>query len=129
MRRCALFFLLGAWRSPQQFLVNEGHVSGLIDFEFPRSGDPTWEFAYWDFYTGNQPFMGARVPTQWLLEGYRQTGSLDPTFDLPIAVWQSALSLELVAYHRLRDDQEPDFLTFLRIWAKSRCHTSTVCTI
>jgi aminoglycoside phosphotransferase (APT) family kinase protein len=99
--------------SPQQIVVSEGHVSGLIDFEFPRSGDPAWEFAYWDFYTGNQPFRGTRVPTQWLLEGYRQTGSLDATIDLRIAVWRLALSLELLAYHGIRDDQEPDFLTFL----------------
>jgi aminoglycoside phosphotransferase (APT) family kinase protein len=99
--------------SPQQIVVSEGQVSGLIDFEFPRSGDPAWEFAYWDFYTGNQPFRGARVPTQWLLEGYRQVASLDAAFDLRIAVWRVALSLELLAYHGIRDDQEPDFLTFL----------------
>lgn len=105
--------LLHADFSSQQIMVSEGHVSGLIDFEFPCSGDPAWEFAYWDFYTGNQPFKGPRVPTQWLLEGYRQTSSLDATSDLRIAVWRVALSLELPVHHGIRDDQEPDVLAFL----------------
>jgi aminoglycoside phosphotransferase (APT) family kinase protein len=99
--------------SPQQILVSEGRVSGLIDFEFPRSGDPAWEFAYWDYYTGRRPFRGARLPTSWLREGYQQASALDATFEGRITLWRVALGLELLAYHGIRDDQEPAFLRFL----------------
>jgi aminoglycoside phosphotransferase (APT) family kinase protein len=99
--------------SPQQILVNEGKVSGLIDFEFPRSGDPAWELAYWDYYTGRRPFRGVRLPTSWLLEGYQQVTALDAGFEDRITFWRVALGLELLAYHGIRDDQEPAFLLFL----------------
>jgi len=99
--------------SPQQILVSDGQVSGFIDFEFPRSGDPAWEFAYWDYYTGRQPFRGPGIPTRWLLEGYGQSVPLDVMFHVRIAAWRLALGLELLAYHGIRDDQEPAFLAFL----------------
>lgn len=100
--------------SPQHILVHEGQVSGFIDFEFPRSGDPAWEFAYWDYYTGQQPFRGPRIPTSWLLEGYQSVVPCDATFEQRVVVGRLELGLQLLAYHGIRDDQEPAFLAFLR---------------
>jgi hypothetical protein len=85
----------------------------LIDFEFPRSGDPAWEFVYWDDYTGRLPFRGVRLPTLWLREGYQQATSLDAVFEGRIIFWKVALGLELLTYHGIRDDQDPAFLRFL----------------
>lgn len=93
--------------SPQQILVGAGQITGFIDFEFPRSGDPAWDFAYWDYFTGRQPFRGSRFPTQWLLEEYRQLLVSAITFDLRIVLWQLELGLELLAYHR--HDEVPDY--------------------
>lgn len=93
--------------SPQQILVNTGQVTGLIDFEFPRSGDPAWDFAYWDYFTGRQPFRGSVFPTEWLLEGYRPALLPDMAFDLRVALWRLELGLELLAYHR--HDSIPDY--------------------
>lgn len=97
--------------SPQQILVDAGRITGFIDFEFPLSGDPAWEFAYWDYFTGQQPYQGSMLPTEWLLEGYRQSLPPDPTFDLRIALWRLELGLGLMDYHR--HDQVPDYFLFI----------------
>lgn len=32
--------------NPGNVLINEGKISGIIDFEWAAAGDPAWEFAY-----------------------------------------------------------------------------------
>lgn len=99
--------------SPQNMLVHEGQLSGVIDFEYPASGDPAMDLAYWDYFR-HSPFhnpTGAALPTEWLLEGYRQHEP--PTFALHLAACRLQLGLDLLGYHGVRDDQDPRFLAFI----------------
>jgi len=68
--------------TPQNIMVEAGVFRGLIDFEFPASGDPATDLAIWDYYR-HSPFdnpTGAELPTEWLVEGYQRETPLDASF-------------------------------------------------
>jgi aminoglycoside phosphotransferase (APT) family kinase protein len=94
--------------SPQQILVDAGTVGGLIDFEFPESGDPAAELAYWDF------FQRERLPVRWLLAGYAREQPTTPAFARRLALWRLRLGLDKASYHAVRDDQDPILLAYIR---------------
>jgi hypothetical protein len=71
---------------PAHILVSEGRLGGLIDFEFPASGDPAEELAGWDRAHGNV------LPTAWLLEGYEAVAPPDSTFRLRLALHRVRIS-------------------------------------
>ena len=97
--------------SPQHIMVWQGQVSGLIDFEFPQSGDPAMDLASWGYWS---PFHGTAFPLEWLLEGYREHTTIDAAFALRIAGGRLQLTLEKLSYHGIQDRESPSMCAFLR---------------
>ena len=50
--------------TPEHILLSEGGISGVIDFENCLSDDPAYDFAWWDYFRGDE------LPVAWLIEGY-----------------------------------------------------------
>jgi len=50
--------------SPDHIIVNNGKISGVIDFESAKGADPVFEFTRWDFK------FGKKYPITSFLEGY-----------------------------------------------------------
>jgi aminoglycoside phosphotransferase (APT) family kinase protein len=102
--------------TPQNIMVEAGQFRGLIDFEFPSSGDPAADLATWDYYQ-HSPFhnpTAAELPTEWLLEGYQGQTPLDPSFIPRLVGCRLQFGLDLLNYHGIRDDQDPRFLALIR---------------
>ncbi len=70
----------------EHIIVHNGHVSGLIDFEYCEGGDPAFEMNWSENHSGESwwdPFTGETSPTfpTWpLLDGYRQVATVDSRF-------------------------------------------------
>jgi aminoglycoside phosphotransferase (APT) family kinase protein len=97
--------------SPQHIMVWKKNVSGLIDFEYPQSGDPAMDLAYWGYWS---PFQGTAFPLDWLLEGYQRHTPIDEPFELRIAACRLQMSLEKLSYHGIQDRESPAMCAFLR---------------
>jgi len=78
---------------PKHILVHEGKISGIIDFEGCKSGDPAWDFAWWDF------FQSPGLPTNWLMDGYENKSFFGPDFKTRLRLVRLALSLTLLDYY------------------------------
>lgn len=97
----------------QNILVDNGAITGLIDFEFCESGDPAKEAPMnnkdWDVFFGREP-----VPSEWLWDGYIQSGPLDESFGKRM-LWFSLLnSLGGLSWHGINDKDNPRFVKFLK---------------
>lgn len=98
--------------SLQHLMVHQNHISGVIDFEFPESGDPAMDLAYWgywDWFHGVSSF-----PVKWLLAGYHKHTPLDSTFRCRLLGCRLQLSLEKLMYHGIHDYDTPGMRTFLQ---------------
>ena len=97
--------------SLQHLMVHQDHISGMIDFEFPESGDPAMDLAYWGYWDA---FHGSSFPVEWLLEGYHQHTPIDAAFRLRLAGSRLQLSLDKLSYHGVRDYGSPGMREFLQ---------------
>jgi aminoglycoside phosphotransferase (APT) family kinase protein len=97
--------------SLQHFMVHQNHISGMIDFEFPASGDPAMDLAAWGYWDA---FHGDSFPVDWLLAGYKQQPLDDMTFRLRLLGCRLQLSLEKLAYHGNQDKDTPGMREFLQ---------------
>jgi aminoglycoside phosphotransferase (APT) family kinase protein len=97
--------------SPQHILVREGRVRGIIDPEFPQSGDPAMDLAYWGYWGA---FHGTSLPLPWLLEGYRRHTPVDAAFEMRIAACRLQLTLDTLSYHGIQDRESAPMRAFLR---------------
>lgn len=79
--------------SIKHILVENGSITGIIDFESCKSGDPMWDFAWWSY------FFGKDVPIEWLKEGYSQVHELDPKFDKKLILYKIRLGLGMIHYY------------------------------
>jgi len=73
---------------PKHFLVSEGHISGILDFENCMSGDPVYDFA-WNSYFGHDS----------LKEGYLKAAKLPDDFDLRIQLYGLRIGLDLIWWY------------------------------
>ncbi len=78
---------------PKHILVDSGKISGILDFEGCKSGDPVWDFAWWDF------FQTPRLPTQWLKEGYGDKNVFNADFNKRLLLVRLNLGLSLLEYY------------------------------
>jgi aminoglycoside phosphotransferase (APT) family kinase protein len=85
--------LHGDWL-PEHVLVREGSMAGIIDFEGARSGDPAYDIAYWQYFSGTDRFPGAS-----LLEGYRRIADVGAELDLRFNLCRLGLSMRAVSYY------------------------------
>lgn len=89
--------------------AGDHRVSGFIDFEFPESGDPAADFAYWG--------LGEWFPTAWILDGYHAETALDPqdsTFTLRLQLHRVRHGLIALRWHGTRENPPLDFLELVR---------------
>ncbi len=103
----------------EHVLVNAGHVSGLIDFEYCQGGDPADETPWsgetaggnwWDDFTGdNTP----SYPTRPLRAGYNQTNSYSDTIQKRGQLISFAKALGGLCYHGVNDLNTAGMMDFL----------------
>ncbi|MBN1579434.1 MAG: phosphotransferase [Anaerolineae bacterium] len=97
--------------SPQHILVRDGRVSGMIDLEFPQSGDPAMDLAYWGYWSA---FHCTSFPLSWLLEGYRQHAPVDVSLERRIVACRLQHTLDTLGYHGIEDCESASMRSFLR---------------
>ena len=79
--------------TPANILVDNGNISGLIDFEFAEGGDPAREFANWDF------FYKDSFPIQALSDGYTDTSIWNDNFALKYNIWKVYLCVANIVHY------------------------------
>ena len=103
----------------EHIIVDNGRVSGLVDFEYCSGGDPAdeagWsgepaEEGWWEAFTGEKSPSWSTAP---LLEGYRQTGKPDGRF-LERGRWlKFSRCLGGLSYHGVHDINTAGMMDFL----------------
>ena len=78
--------------SPKHILINNEEITGILDFETCRAGDPVQEFARWEYYYKDS------FPLEWLIEGYTNKEILKSDFALKKMYYKLYKSLILL-YH------------------------------
>ena len=79
--------------STKHILVEGNSITGVLDFESCKSGDPMWDFAWWSY------FFEPDVPIEWLKEGYSQVCELDSEFDKKLILYKIRLGLGMIHYY------------------------------
>ncbi len=77
---------------PKHYLVDNGHLAGVIDFENCMSGDPVYDFA-WNKYFGHDS----------LKEGYLRIADLPEDFDLRIQLYGLRIGLDLIWWYAVEN--------------------------
>lgn len=85
--------LHGDWL-PEHVLVSGDVVEGVIDFGNTRSGDPSYDIAYWQFFWGADLY-----PASALLDGYRRVGGTGDLLDLRVHLCRLSLSMRAISYY------------------------------
>jgi aminoglycoside phosphotransferase (APT) family kinase protein len=81
---------------PKHILIEGGNISGILDFENAKSGDPIYDFAWWSYFDKNRP------PLEWMKEGYERVAKLPDNFELKLRLNRLRIGMDLVWYY----DQE-----------------------
>lgn len=85
---------------PKHIFVDGEEVTGIIDFEEARGGDPVEDIARWGF------FFNHTYPTQWLIDGYTDKSIFDDTFAWKMKIWTIHMALShLYYYDKEKNDQ------------------------
>lgn len=78
--------------STKHILISGDEITGLIDFENCKSGDPIVDFAWWSYFYSDE-LLG------WLKTGYSKKTKLDPEFDKKLVLYRIRLGLSLITYY------------------------------
>lgn len=76
----------------KHFIVDNGEITGIVDFENGQASDPAFDFAWWHYW------YETSVPTQILLEGYAEDTKIDDDFELRIRLNKLSLAIGLMGY-------------------------------
>lgn len=79
--------------SPKHLLVKDGKITGIIDFENAKGGDPVRDIAWVNY------FYGDSFPLEYLKEGYADKSIFDENFDLKLNLYKLHLGLDLLNYY------------------------------
>ena len=79
--------------STKHFMVKDDHLVGIIDFENCKGGDPVFDFAWFDYFFGND------IPLIWLKEGYAVPEVLDNDFERRLLLYRLHLGLGFIDYY------------------------------
>jgi len=77
---------------PDHILVDEGVVSGVIDFENCVGADPIYDLARWDLLYGDE------YPIDQILVGYRERADLGEDFDKRMQVYKIHSGISVALY-------------------------------
>lgn len=78
--------------SPKHILVKDNGITGVIDFEDAKGGDPIRDIAWLDFFYHNA------FPIEWFTDGYTNRELFDKNFDIKMKLYKLNLGLDLVNY-------------------------------
>jgi aminoglycoside phosphotransferase (APT) family kinase protein len=76
----------------ENLLVEDGIITGVIDFEWAFGGDPTWDFVAEDKWDEQCP--GSRDA---IYAGYRQMRPLDPDHERKLRLYKAVMYVETIA--------------------------------
>lgn len=79
--------------SPKHLLVKDGKITGIIDFENAKGGDPVRDIAWVNY------FYEDSFPLEYLKEGYTDKSIFDENFDLKLKLYKLHLGLDLLNYY------------------------------
>jgi aminoglycoside phosphotransferase (APT) family kinase protein len=85
----------------ENILQENGEITGIIDFEHARSGDPAYEFRLYEQWEEDCP--GSRAP---LYAGYLSRRAFDPTFEMRASFYKSLWLLDDVVWRMEENDPE-----------------------
>lgn len=91
---------------PKHLLISGDEITGVIDFEGAKAGDPARDFAWWDY------FRGETLPIEWLIDGYTKVTDLGPDFELRMQLCKLNLGLIFVYYYEA--EQNPSGIKHAR---------------
>lgn len=78
---------------PAHIFFENNEISGVIDFEVARAGDPVQDISTWDYYFWD------RLPLEWIIEGYTNKALFDKDFDIKLNVYKLISCIELLYTH------------------------------
>jgi len=78
---------------PQHIMVEGSKISGILDWEVVRGGDPIQDIARWEFYYGH------KLPTYLLLNGYTNKKIMDDNFETKLHLFKLYKELILIYYN------------------------------
>ncbi|AKM83590.1 hypothetical protein A2422_01830 [Candidatus Woesebacteria bacterium RIFOXYC1_FULL_31_51] len=73
---------------PKHYLVRDGEITGIIDFENCKSGDPVYDFAWLDYFGHDN-----------LQEGYKKIAEIPNDYKLRISLYGLRISLSLISWY------------------------------
>ncbi len=85
--------------SPKHLLVKDNHITGVIDFESAKGGDPVRDFAWLNF------FYGDSFPIDWVIAGYDNKDLFDKNFDIKMKLYRLHLGLDLLEYYYSEENE------------------------
>ena len=88
----------------------DGTLTGVIDFEWMRSGDPAWDFRLEDLWEETCPGSRALV-----YEGYARRGALSEDHELRVQLYKLLLYLDDLLFY---GSDQPDPAAFQRSWER-----------
>jgi aminoglycoside phosphotransferase (APT) family kinase protein len=77
---------------PKHILVENGQITGIIDFENYKLGDPVYDFAWWDF------FQHKKYPIETLAKGYKNEQLFEDNFKEKLHLYGLQLSVCFLSY-------------------------------
>ena len=78
---------------PKHLLIVDNHITGILDFEGAKGGDPIRDMAWLNF------FYGDSFSIEWLKDGYKNKDIFDENFDLKMKLYRLHLGLDLLEYY------------------------------
>jgi aminoglycoside phosphotransferase (APT) family kinase protein len=79
--------------SPKHLLVKDNHITGIIDFESAKGGDPVSDLARVDF------FYSDSFPIDWVKAGYGSKDLFGENFEMKMKLYRLHLGLGLLDYY------------------------------
>jgi aminoglycoside phosphotransferase (APT) family kinase protein len=76
----------------KHFIVHQGEIKGIVDFENGSASDPAFDLAWWHYW------YETSVPTRILLEGYAEETKVDDDFELRIRLNKLSLAIGFMGY-------------------------------
>lgn len=74
----------------KHMLIKNKKINGIIDFEYARGTDISYDFAWWNYFGENW------TSVDWLIEGYEKNGDLGENFETRMHLVKIRIALGLI---------------------------------
>lgn len=93
----------------KHILVKDNEIVGIIDWGEARSDNFVYDFAYWDFWFGED------IPTRWIMEGYSKKNIFDSDFYQTLEFIKILKSLDTLGWYKDRGFQAGEDIMLLKL--------------